>query len=118
MEHRHQQVLGLIGVAKLTYIALTKGLRAMKATITETVVVKATAKSKPYEIRDTKLTGFLLRVQPTGRKTYYCEYRRGARLKIGPESALSVKSARRRPKDILAQYYQGGEPAVALRLYW
>ena len=87
----------------------------MKATITKTVVVKATAKTKPYEIRDTKLTGFLLRVQPTGKKTYYCEYRRGARLKIGPESALSVKSARRRAKDILAQYYQGGEPAIALK---
>jgi len=101
--------------AQRTYIALTKGHRAMKATLTQAVVDKATAKAKAYEIRDTKLTGFLLRIQPTGKKTYYCEYRRGARLKIGPESALSVKSARKRAKEILAQYYQGGEPAIVMK---
>lgn len=87
----------------------------MKVSITQAVVDKATAKTKAYEIRDSKLTGFLIRVQPTGKKTYYCEYRRGARLKIGPESALSVKSARVRAKEILAQFYQGGEPAIAVK---
>lgn len=84
----------------------------MKVSITQSIANKAKAKDKPYEVRDTKLTGFLLRVQPTGRKTYYCEYRRGARIKIGPESALDVKSARKKAKETLAQYYQGGEPAI------
>ena len=56
-----------------------------------------------------------VRVQPTGKMTYYCEYRRGGRVKIGPESAYSVKSARILAKQILADYYQGGEPAIAAK---
>lgn len=87
----------------------------MKVTITETVVEKAKPKTKPYEIRDKKLVGFLVRVQPTGKMTYYCEYRRGGRVKIGPESAYSVKSARTLAKQILANFHQGGEPAIDVK---
>lgn len=84
----------------------------MKIAITQTVIEKTKPKEKPYEIRDKRLVGFLVRVQPTGKMTYYCEYRRGGRVKIGPESAYSVKSARVLAKQILADYYQGGEPAI------
>ena len=84
----------------------------MKMTITQNVINKAQPKSKPYEIRDTKLVGFIVRVQPTGKMTYYCEYRRGGRVKIGPESAYSVKSARVLARNILADFHQGGEPAI------
>jgi len=87
----------------------------MKTAITQTVIEKAKPKEKPYEIRDKRLVGFLVRVQPTGKMTYYCEYRRGGRVKIGPESAYSVKSARILAKQILADYYQGGEPAIAIK---
>ena len=44
--------------------------------------------------------------------TFYCEYQRGSRIKIGPESACSVKLARSQARQILADYYQGGEPAI------
>jgi len=87
----------------------------MKVAITQTIIEKAKPKHKPYEIRDKRLVGFLVRVQPTGKMTYYCEYRRGGRVKIGPESAYSVKSARILAKQILADYYQGGEPAIAVK---
>lgn len=87
----------------------------MKTAITQTVIEKTKPKEKPYEIRDKRLVGFLVRVQPTGKMTYYCEYRRGGRVKIGPESVYSVKSARILAKQILADYYQGGEPAVAVK---
>ena len=72
-------------------------------------------KVKPYEIRDARLMGFLIRVQPSGRKTYYCEYRRGARIKIGQFQTLSVKMAHDRAKEILAEYYRGGEPAIEMK---
>lgn len=85
----------------------------MKATITQSLIDKTKPKTKPFEIRDIKLIGFLVRVQPTGKMTFYCEYRRGGRVKIGPESACSVKFARSQAKQILADYYQGGEPAIA-----
>jgi len=87
----------------------------MKTAITQAVIEKTKPKEKPYEIRDERLVGFLVRVQPTGKMTYYCEYRRGGRVKIGPESAYSVKSARILAKQILADYYQGGEPAIAAK---
>ena len=87
----------------------------MKVAITQTIIEKAKPKEKPYEIRDKRLVGFLVRVQPTGKMTYYCEYRRGGRVKIGPESAYSVKSARILAKQILADYYQGGEPAIVAK---
>ncbi len=87
----------------------------MKVTITQAVIDRAKPKLKPYEIRDRKLVGFLIRVQPTGKMTYYCEYRRGGRIKIGPESAYSVKLARILAQQILARYYQGGEPILDVK---
>lgn len=52
----------------------------------------------PYEVVDTELKGFLLRVQPSGTMTYYFSYRnrngRRARCRIGKHGALSPAQAR------------------------
>ncbi len=87
----------------------------MKATLTQSSVHKAQTKPKPYEIRDDRLIGFLVRVQPSGLKTYYCEYRRGARVKIGSHSVFDAKSARVQARDILASYQQGENPALKVK---
>jgi len=76
---------------------------------------KAEAGSKPYELRDTKLPGFILRVQPTGRKTFYCEYARGKRVKIGVFTQISLANARERAREVLADAFTGGDPAFVLR---
>jgi len=47
----------------------------MKAKLTERYVANLRAAEKAYEARDTELNGFLVRVQPTGRKTFYVDYR-------------------------------------------
>ena len=83
----------------------------MKRAITQTTIEGAKPKAKAYEIRDTKVAGFLIRIQPSGRKTYYCEYRRGARVKIGQFQTLSTKQARDQALSILAKYIQGEDPA-------
>ena len=83
----------------------------MKKAITQSLIETAKPKSKAYEIRDTKVSGFLVRVQPSGRKTYYCEYRRGARVKIGLFQTLSTKQARTQAQEILAKYFRGEDPA-------
>jgi len=83
----------------------------MKQSITQTAIDAAKPLAKPYEIRDTKVQGFLVRVQPSGRKTYYCEYRRGAREKIGPYQTLSTKQARAQALDIIGRYLRGEDPA-------
>lgn len=80
----------------------------MKSSITDALTNKARAKSKPYEIRDQKTAGFLLRVQPSGRKAYYCEYKRGGRLRIGDASVWTVKDARDRANVILVEFQKMG----------
>lgn len=83
----------------------------MKRTLTQTAIEAATPKTKAYEIRDTKASGFLIRVQPSGRKTYYCEYKRGGRVKIGRFQDLSTKQARDAAHTIIAKYRLGEDPA-------
>jgi hypothetical protein len=61
------------------------------------------------------LGGFLLRVQPTGKMAFYCEYARGKRMRIGGADAISAERARQRAKEILGEAYQGADPAEALR---
>lgn len=50
------------------------------------------------EVFDTSLTGFLIRVEPTGRMTYYLTYRTAegqrGRFRLGAKDALTVRQAR------------------------
>jgi integrase len=70
----------------------------MQAKITTRLVKSLAPQIEPYEIFDTELTGFILRVQPSGHMSYYLAYRtpeghRG-RLRLGRADALSVAQAR------------------------
>lgn len=64
--------------------------------------------TKPYEIRDTLLKGFILRVQPTGVMTYLCEYARGKRQSIGRTSVIATDQARAIARNIIAEYQLNG----------
>ena len=71
----------------------------MQAKITSNTIKRLTTKEKAYEVVDTELKGFLLRVQPTGRKTFYYSYRTPAgnrkRIKVGVLGpALTIAQAR------------------------
>ena len=51
----------------------------------------------PYEVRDSELKGFLVRVEPGGAKTFFLDYRhagRRNRLKLGTYPNLSAEGAR------------------------
>lgn len=65
---------------------------------------------KPYEYRDNSLKGFLVRVQPSGVMTYYCEYLRGKRIRIGRVDAVSPHRARQEAKLILSESFVGEDP--------
>ena len=67
-------------------------------------------KARPYEIRDSRLPGFLLRVQPSGSLIYTCEYGRGKRITIGPASKLTPAQARDKAREILASVELGSDP--------
>jgi integrase len=59
----------------------------MQAKLSSTTIKQLEPRDKPYEVVDSEIKGFLLRVQPTGRKTFYFTYRtrtgKRKRIKIG-----------------------------------
>jgi integrase len=71
---------------------------------------------KPFEVRDTRVKGFLLRVQPSGAMTYYAQYGRGKRVSLGRSDVISVERARERARDILAGAQFGEDPLKERRL--
>ena len=87
----------------------------MQAVIANSLVNSLKPAEKPYEVRDTQLKGLLLRVQPTGVMTFYLEYARGKRLRLGRAGALTPAQARDQAKAMLAEAYQGKDPAAARR---
>ena len=74
----------------------------MQAKITQRNLSKFAPDEKPYDVRDIELTGFILRVHPTGRKVYYCQYARGKREKLGLVPAITPEQARLKAKNMLA----------------
>lgn len=56
---------------------------------------------RPYEVRATTPQGLLLRVQPSGARTFYVQIGRGKRVKIGPAGTYTLKQAEERAKKIL-----------------
>lgn len=57
--------------------------------------------AKPYEVRADAPKGLLLRVQPSGLRTFYVEVWRGKRIKIGSADTWTLERARRRATDVL-----------------
>jgi integrase len=88
----------------------------MQATISNSLLKNLKPGEQPIEIRDTQLKGLLLRIQPTGLMTYYVEYARGKRAKIGRHPAMTPAQAREVAKEMLGKVYQGGDPTAFKRL--
>jgi len=86
-----------------------------KTTLTATVINALEPKEKPFEIRDSKLTGFILRVQPTGKMSYVCQYARGKRVNIGPANVLTPTQARETARAILGDVARGIDPMADKR---
>jgi integrase len=70
---------------------------------------------KPLEVRDTSVTGFILRVQPSGKQSFICEYSRGRRITIGDPEIHTVPFGRNRCRKILGAVSEGKDPREALR---
>jgi integrase len=70
---------------------------------------------KPYEVRDTRLKGLLLRVQPSGAMSYYVEYARGKRISLGRADVITPQDAREQAKGILGDAFQGKDPNTAAK---
>ena len=55
----------------------------MPASMNNAVAERAVPRAKPYELRDPIWHCLLLRVQPSGVKTWYLEFERGKRIQLG-----------------------------------
>ncbi len=86
------------------------------ATITAKLARDATcpASREKIDFFDTKLSGFLLEVRASGRKTYYQRYvdaaGRQRQFKIGPANVLSLTQARRKGRSVVGEALLGPDP--------
>jgi integrase len=56
---------------------------------------------KPYEVRAKQPLGLLLRVQPSGTRTYYVQLGRGKRVRIGPAGVYTLEKAKKEASGLL-----------------
>jgi integrase len=87
-----------------------------KIKLTKTVVDTSNPALKDYELRDTVVPGFLLKVTPAGRKIFMVQYRTniGYRRKpaIGRYGELTVEQARSIAQNWLADVRKGNDPSA------
>ena len=86
----------------------------MRAKLTVGTVEGAKPAATPYEIRDTKIKGLLLRVQPSGARSYVVEWGRGKRRTLGRHPVMTVEGARRQALGALSETAEHGAPLVIL----
>jgi Arm DNA-binding domain len=91
--------------------------------LTKKIVEGAQARVKRYQLWDSEVTGFALRVEPSGARTFVARYRAdgGGRsaiqrlVTIGRFGVLTVEQARKQAKAILGGVALGNDPAEEVR---
>ena len=91
----------------------------VKLTLTKRTVETLRPADKPWIAWDDKLTGFGVRVQPSGTKAFVVNYRAGSggrkapnkRVVIGRYGAVAPDQARRLAQELLGRVAGGGDPA-------
>lgn len=81
---------------------------------------KAAPPAKPFNVEDTSLKGFTLRVEPSGRMSFYCRYRvkggRQSQKRIGVYPVVKPKQARDEAQEILGKARRGIDPVAEERV--
>lgn len=87
----------------------------MKAKLITRTIQSLPLTSTPYDVRDSDLPGFLLRVLPSGTMSYFCDYRRPdgrrTRIKLGDAKILTPSQARDEALKVLGDRARGEDPA-------
>lgn len=82
----------------------------MKAKINNTLIKKLVPEDKEYEVHDTDLKGFVIRVFPSGTMRYICQYQRGRKINIGTVGVITPAQAREKAVEILNDFNKGIDP--------
>jgi integrase len=89
----------------------SNALQNMRRTLSQQTILSLKPRDKPYDVWDKNLSGFIVRVQPSGRKTYYCQFARGKRARLGRADVLTPTEARNKAITILNQVATGENPS-------
>lgn len=89
------------------------------ARLTKRIIDSLGPGERPVIVYDTDLTGFGVRVMPSGFKSWIVEYRPGdggravakKRMTLGATNKVTAEQARRKARDILAAAHLGADPA-------
>ena len=86
----------------------------MRCKLTKAKVADAQAADLPYQLHDTEIPGFLLRVETTGRRSYFFQYRnalgRRLRFRIGAYPSVDPDDARRMARVAAGKVAAGLDP--------
>lgn len=84
----------------------------MQAIIGSTLLSSKMAQptKKPFEIYDSRLSGFTLRVQPSGIRSYYARFGRNRRVVLGQVGTIEPDEARERCRKVLGNVVHGRHP--------
>lgn len=81
--------------------------------LTNKIVASLPPKDRPYEVRDTRVRGLVLRVQPSGYKGWILQWDHKKRRTLGPLGHLTLDQARTMASHIMAEVIQNGVPSLA-----
>lgn len=81
--------------------------------LTNKIVASLSPKDRPYEVRDTKVRGLVLRVQPSGYKGWILQWDHKKRRTLGPLGHLTLDQARTMASHLMAEVIQQGVPSLA-----
>jgi hypothetical protein len=84
----------------------------MRARIGPSLLTSASAlpRQQPFEFYDTRLSGFTLRVQPSGVRSYYARIGRNRRIALGKVGTIRPDEAREQCQRILGNIASGRHP--------
>ncbi|MCP4476196.1 MAG: tyrosine-type recombinase/integrase [Gammaproteobacteria bacterium] len=78
--------------------------------ITNKLLTILQPKKTPYDVRDSQIKGFLVRVNKSGKLVYMCQYGRGKRIMLGRVGIISLAAAREEARKVLADAVKGIDP--------
>src|SRR6516162_9831341 len=99
----------------MTHIRHRPKRPARKRRLTELFVRKVKPEGEEFLVWDLMQRGLVLRVQPSGTKTWYTIYSRHGRArwyKHGSASAISLSAARTLSAEAMLTVAKGGDPAA------
>jgi hypothetical protein len=88
----------------------------MRALINSKLLMDPAAqpRQKPFEICDTRLSGFTLRIQPSGVRSFYARFGRNRRFALGKADVVDPEEARVDCQRVLGNLAHGRHPLEGL----